>query len=222
MLTDVVFALFCLFCCAVLSAAECPSDIIFALDSSQSIKEANFAHQLDFVYTMVERFRVGTDYIRFGLVTYSEETRVEFHLNKYNTQHQVLAAIGDVEYAPRGERDIARLLRRVRTQMYSRAAGDRKYDLNILILLTAGFSVAGREKTIQGAKLTKNRNIHIITVGIGLLDDRSQEVDELASEPADINRYLTTDFMELNIIIPKLISHVCRGITNHFVIHYFY
>ena len=165
---------------------------------------------------------MGTDYTRFGLVVYSTEAVVQFHLNRYGgelgysggetrSREDMLQYIThDVQYTPRGERDVARLLRRIRTQMFTGAAGDRTFDLNILVLVTAGLSIAGQAKTISEAVLVKQEGIHVITVGVGL-SGQTQEVDAMASTPADINRYLIVDFTELDIIIPKLIAHICRG-----------
>lgn len=197
------------------TGAECPSDVIFALDSSSSLPATAFPLQLGFVHGMVEGLRVGEDYSRVGLVSYSAESHVHFHLRAHPSSGHVLAALHHVTLAEtRAERDLARVLRRVRTQMFSAAAGDRSYDLNILILITAGLSP--RTKTLQEAKLVKEAGIHIITVGVGLME-HTQDLDLIASEPADINRYLVIDFQELNIIIPKLITHICRGTLSAFM-----
>ena len=58
-----------------------PADIVFVLDSSSTVGQANFHKQLNFVNDFVKDFDVGLSAVQFGLVTYSDVAHNEFYLN---------------------------------------------------------------------------------------------------------------------------------------------
>ena len=60
-------------------------DIIFAIDSSGSIRNERFPRVLEFISSIVQEFEVASDAARFGAVIFSNRNQHEvlFQLNRY-------------------------------------------------------------------------------------------------------------------------------------------
>lgn len=108
-------------CCAVrrgdvtVSVRCCPAcgaqaDMVFMLDSSGSVGPSNFKLLLSFVNSMVKDFDVAQDRIRIGVEEFSSRPYTEFHLNKYNTKAEVLAAVNNISYRSGGTNTGQRLV----------------------------------------------------------------------------------------------------------------
>ena len=74
------------------------ADILFILDSSGSIGQANYDKMMTFVKDVVSKFDVGPNKIRVGAEIFSDRTYIQFNLNKYNTQANVLKAFDHIPY----------------------------------------------------------------------------------------------------------------------------
>lgn len=61
--------------------------MIFVLDASGSLDEANFIHVRNFVSSVVSELEVDSGKIRVGVVTYSDYAEPRFNLIQYNTRY---------------------------------------------------------------------------------------------------------------------------------------
>lgn len=80
---------------------ECPNrgiDLAFVLDSSGSVGETNFRLERDFVSNIVLRFEVGPEATQVAVISYSGFAVVNFQLNNFTTQEDVLQAVSEVKY----------------------------------------------------------------------------------------------------------------------------
>lgn len=63
----------------------CPNseqqDIVVVLDSSTSITRPDFSKQLAFVNAIIEKVGIGPDANQVGIVSFSDNYRLNFHLN---------------------------------------------------------------------------------------------------------------------------------------------
>uniref|UniRef100_A0A8C4X246 VWFA domain-containing protein n=1 Tax=Eptatretus burgeri TaxID=7764 RepID=A0A8C4X246_EPTBU len=81
---------------------ERPMELVFVIDSSESVGPGNFLIIKDFVNAVVDKVTVGDNATRVGLVLYSLEVRLEFGLNRYRTQHEIGQAINRMPYLGEG------------------------------------------------------------------------------------------------------------------------
>ena len=156
-------------------------------------------------------------------MVFNDETDIRFNLGSHVSKTDLLEDVRDLSFHPGSGGNIEQLLHTVRRDVFLQTNGERSSELNMLVIVTDGLSSAGSNATIAQALLAKQEGIHIITVGVGL-SGQTQEVDAIASAPADVNRYLVMDFLELESIVPKLITHICRGIffvifQSHCLLH---
>ena len=73
-----------------------PTDIVFILDASGSVGQANFNTMLDFMKKMVDGFPVSATEVRIGLITFDSKVYSQFHLNKFHDKTALKNAISHV------------------------------------------------------------------------------------------------------------------------------
>ena len=74
------------------------ADIVFILDSSGSIGQANYNKMLNFVRDVTSKFDVGQNKVRVGVEIFSDRSYIQFHLNKYGDSASVDNAIANIPY----------------------------------------------------------------------------------------------------------------------------
>jgi len=120
-------------------ATECPHDVIFVLDESESIGATNFNLTKSFLSQLVSRLNISSGHTRVGLVTFSSDVGTTINLDAHSSVDSLRSAISSLSYA-RGSTDTAAALAYVRTRMLTSAAGDRSNVSNVVVLLTDGGS----------------------------------------------------------------------------------
>ncbi|XP_067148283.1 collagen alpha-6(VI) chain-like [Apteryx mantelli] len=73
------------------------ADIVFLVDSSKSIRPAEFQKVKDFMQSFVTKVDVGLDNVRIGLLQFSSEIREEFQLDRYSTMTDLQRAIQEMQ-----------------------------------------------------------------------------------------------------------------------------
>ena len=122
-----------------LTPIDCPSDIIFVLDASGSIKIPNFGLMKSFISQLVGRLDIDSGNTRVGLITFSDTIGSGFNLNTHSSVAAVQSAISSLTYSG-GLTNTADALAHVRTVMLTSAAGDRSNISNVVVVLTDGDS----------------------------------------------------------------------------------
>ncbi|XP_025106489.1 collagen alpha-3(VI) chain-like isoform X11 [Pomacea canaliculata] len=185
---------------------EVEIDLVFVLDASTSVTEPNFLLMKDFVKDFLYIAGIDNGNVRVGVVIYSTEVFIQFHLNSYNTKAEVFDAIDNIPYR-HGSTNTAGGLQAMRTQMYTPANGDRPDVPNIAIVVTDGVSNINSRRTIPEAEQARAEGIHIYAIGIGLTD--TTELDGIASKPVDENRFAVQEFSELRVLRDKVFASFC-------------
>jgi len=118
---------------------DCPTDIVFVMDESESIGSMNFDMMKLFLSQLVSRLDIDSGNTRVGLITYSSSIGDGFNLSDYSTVASVQSAILALTYSGGGT-NTAGALEYVRTKMLTSAAGDRSNIPNVVVVLTDGQS----------------------------------------------------------------------------------
>ena len=183
-------------------------DIVFVLDTSTSVTEPNFIKILAFLKSFLSEAPIHTEGVRVGVLTYSSDVRIQFHLNEFESKREVLAAIDKIPYRY-GSTNTAEALRTMNTVMFHGRNGDREDAPNMAFVVTDGVSNINSYKTIDAAEAAKKAGIHIYAIGIGLADTR--ELNKIASVPISQNRFIVREFDELDRLQTKLFEKICPG-----------
>ncbi|XP_061187018.1 collagen alpha-1(XIV) chain-like [Saccostrea echinata] len=185
-------------------------DLVFILDSSTSVGNDNFDKMKAFVKKFLQPANIGCGEVRVGLMTFSTQVTIEFHLNTYYTKAEVFDAIDNVPWRY-GSTNTADGLKTMNEEMFFKTNGDRPGVQNICIFMTDGVSNINYEKTIPEAEKAREKGIHIYAIGIALKDLR--EVFGIASQPASLNVFAVDSFVELEGLDIKIFELDSSG-TN--------
>jgi len=90
--------------------------------------------------------------VRVGILSYSTEVEVHFHLNSYSTKADVFNAIDKIPYAY-GSTNTAGALMTLHSVMFTSANGDREGVPNTAIVITDGVSNIDARQTIPQAEV---------------------------------------------------------------------
>uniref|UniRef100_A0A8C6YKR3 VWFA domain-containing protein n=1 Tax=Nothoprocta perdicaria TaxID=30464 RepID=A0A8C6YKR3_NOTPE len=150
---------------------EIPMELVFVIDSSESVGPENFEIIKDFVTTLVDRVTVGRNATRIGLVLYSLEVRLEFGLNKYTTQQDVKQAIRKMQYMGEGTYTATAIRKATQEGFFGARTGVRK----VAIVLTDG--QADKREAVKldiAVREAHAANIEMYAIGIVNTSDPTQ------------------------------------------------
>ncbi|XP_073401330.1 collagen alpha-1(XXVIII) chain [Dendrobates tinctorius] len=191
---------------------EIPMELVFVIDSSESVGPENFEIIKDFVTALVDRVTVGRNATRIGLVLYSLEVRLEFGLNRFTTQQDVKQAIRKMMYMGEGTYTGTAIRKATQEGFYGARNGVRK----VAIVLTDG-QTDKREavKLDIAVREAQATNIQMYAIGIVNSSDPTQqefirELNLIASEPDTEHMYLIDDFNTLPALESKLVNQFCE------------
>lgn len=195
----------------MLSPTDCPADIVFLIDTSSSNEWENFQSQLRFIENFYRKIYHRGGLVRLSLISYSDEPKTHFYLNTYSNPEDVVTAIWTTPHL-KGGSDPSKALRVAREQVFDSGYGDRTEVPNFLILLTDGVSNVNKERTVPEAELVRETGTIVFPIGVGLVG-YTQELDQIATPPYDVNRYVVKNAAELSQIENKITLHLCKGIV---------
>uniref|UniRef100_A0A8B9D531 VWFA domain-containing protein n=1 Tax=Anser cygnoides TaxID=8845 RepID=A0A8B9D531_ANSCY len=178
---------------------EIPMELVFVIDSSESVGPENFEIIKDFVTALVDRVTVGRNATRIGLVLYSLEVQLEFGLNKYTTQQDVKRAIRKMQYMGEGTYTGTAIRKATQEGFLGARTGVRK----VAIVLTDG--QADKREAVKldiAVREAHAANIEMYAIGIVNTSDPTQaefvhELNLIASDPDREHMYLIDDFNTL-------------------------
>jgi Mg-chelatase subunit ChlD len=182
--------------------------MVFVLDASTSVTEANYEVMKDFIKYFLLHAAVNTGDVRVGIIIYSTEDYLQFHLNAYTDKLEMYDAIDAMPYR-HGSTNTADALRTMRTEMFTAANGDRPDVPNVAIVITDGVSNINARRTIPEAVEAQRSGITVYAIGIGLTD--TTELDGIASKPVDEYRYSVKEFTDLRDLREKVFASLCSG-----------
>ncbi|XP_068876826.1 collagen alpha-1(XXVIII) chain-like isoform X5 [Aphelocoma coerulescens] len=201
---------------------EIPMELVFVIDSSESVGPENFEIIKDFVIALVDRVTVGRNATRIGLVLYSLEVRLEFGLNKYPTRQDVKRAIRKMQYMGEGTYTGTAIRKATQEGFSGARAGVRK----VALVLTDGQT--DRREAVKLDLVVREAhaaNIEMYAIGIVNTSDPAQaefvhELNLIASDPDREHMYLIDDFNTLSALESKLVNQFCEDehgtlIYNH-------
>ena len=184
-----------------------PTDLVFVLDESGSVGEANFILQIEFVARFVDSFNIGKTTTQVAVMTFSKYPFVEFYLNKYHDKARLIEAIKHINYSHPALTLTHTALAIARTEMLNVTNGRRPDALPFVIVVTDGKSINPYETKIEAKKLHA-MNVTVFAIGI------SSEVNEaelrgIASDPKNV--IIVEDFQSLKKIHSQALNGAFEG-----------
>ena len=182
-------------------------DVVFVIDSSGSIGQANFQKMVRYVAEAVRGFKDGTS---VGVVTYSSGANVTVRMSRKSAS--VLAKIASISYTGGGT-DTAAGIKTGRALLMQ----GEKNKMKVMVVLTDGESDSS-SKTTEEASATKLEGVRVYAIGIGA-GPSQKEIKSIASFPNTRYAHSIDDFASssfdrdiLTLLDGKLESKIlCAG-----------
>ncbi|XP_074001943.1 collagen alpha-3(VI) chain [Numenius arquata] len=174
-------------------------DIIFLLDGSLNVGNANFPFVRDFVATLVNYLDVGSDKIRVGLVQFSDTPKTEFFLYSYQTKSDIIQHMGQLRPKGGSVLNTGSALNFVLSNHFTEAGGSRINEQvpQVLVLVTAGRSA---DPFLQVSNELARAGVLTFAVGVRSAD--KAELEQIAFNPRMV--YFMDDFSALAALPQEL------------------
>ncbi|POI27792.1 hypothetical protein CIB84_008458 [Bambusicola thoracicus] len=174
-------------------------DIIFLLDGSLNVGNANFPFVRDFVVTLVNYLDVGTDKIRVGLVQFSDTPKTEFSLYSYQTKSDIIQRLGQLRPKGGSVLNTGSALNFVLSNHFTEAGGSRINEQvpQVLVLVTAGRSA---DPFLQVSNDLARAGV--LTFAVGVRNADKAELEQIAFNPKMV--YFMDDFSDLTALPQEL------------------
>nr|XP_028558924.1 collagen alpha-3(VI) chain isoform X16 [Podarcis muralis] len=178
-------------------------DIIFLLDGSANVGNANFPLVRDFVVSLVGSLDVGIDDIRIGLVQFSENPKTEFFLNTFLTKAEVLDHLRQLRLLGGSVLNTGAALDFVRENHFTEAGGSRIDESvpQVLVYLAAGRSVDSFDQAAQSLA-----RAGVLTFCVGVKDADLTELQRIAYNPQMV--FLKDEFSSLANVPQEMIGQI--------------
>ncbi|XP_026973170.1 collagen alpha-3(VI) chain isoform X5 [Sagmatias obliquidens] len=177
------------------------ADIVFLIDSSDSVRPDGIAHIRDFVSGVVRRLNIGPNKVRIGVVQFSNDVFPEFYLKTYKSQASVLDAIRRLRFKGGSPLNTGKALEFVARNFFVKSAGSRIEDgvPQHLVLFLGGKS---QDDISRYSQVISSSGI--VSLGIG---DRNIDRTELQTITNDSRLVFTVrEFRELPNIEERVVN----------------
>uniref|UniRef100_A0A8C5BPA0 VWFA domain-containing protein n=1 Tax=Gadus morhua TaxID=8049 RepID=A0A8C5BPA0_GADMO len=175
-------------------------DVVFLLDGSHGT-QTGFPAMRDFVQKVVETLNVDDDRDRVAVVQYSNDPAVQFYLNTYKTQGDVIANVRGLRHKGGRPLNTGAALQYLRDNVFTASVGSRRLEgvPQMLIVLSGGRSFDSVD-----AAATALKELGVFTLAIGTSGSDSRELQKISHGP---NKALSvSDFTDLPSVQQQLQS----------------
>ncbi|XP_060597324.1 uncharacterized protein LOC132751201 isoform X2 [Ruditapes philippinarum] len=166
-------------------------DIVFVLDSSASMSEADFNKSKHYVQNFISELDVDSGLAHVGAVAFSNVVFSSISLDNGMSASQLRAAISKIPYQPGGTNTFD-ALQYVQDYIFK---GSRPNAAKVVVLVTDGRS-ADNVATISNAKNLRADGVTVFAVGVGGLIDK-RELSLVVSEPMCSHLQTVGNFSQL-------------------------
>ncbi|CAL1535306.1 unnamed protein product, partial [Lymnaea stagnalis] len=189
-----------------------PADVIFMLDSSNSIWDPDFRQQIEFVRSVAAMFQIGRNLTQVGMGTFGDRPFLQFGLDVYLTKASLLRAIRNVKKSDGLSTATDKAISFLRKFMFQTRFGARTNVPHVAIIMTDGGS-DHLLRTLTEASKAKRENITIFAIGVGNKVNVN-ELQRIASSPHEEYAFVVDNFSFLDSIKNKLAVKACTVTTT--------
>ncbi|XP_026172903.1 collagen, type XXVIII, alpha 1b [Mastacembelus armatus] len=203
-------------CTCGVTCRQTPLELVFVIDSSESVGPEHFNVIKDFVNALIDRASVSREATRVGVVLYSHINMVVVSLRQEATRDEIKSAVRSMTYL--GEGTFTGSAIQQANQVFKAArAGVRK----VAIVITDGQADKRDSVSLEGAvREAQGSNIEMFVIGVvnesdPLFEEFKKELNLMASDPDSEHVYLISEFKKLSVLEGKLLSRICEDEGRH-------
>ena len=189
-------------------------DLVFVVDSSNSLSLDDFTRAKYFMESVVNAFNISYDKTQVGVITYANSARTEFYLNQHGTKSSLTTAIDNIPFKT-GTTNTAGGINKAVTEVFSVAHGGRPHAAKVMIVITDGES-DDRINTVHASDLAKSQGIVLFSIGVGSFVN-SNELSAMATTPDCTHVFTVSNYTEIKAIKEEIQKSSCEGNILWFV-----
>ncbi|XP_033084769.1 cartilage matrix protein [Trachypithecus francoisi] len=174
-----------------------PTDLVFVVDSSRSVRPVEFEKVKVFLSQVIESLDVGPNATRVGMVNYASTVKQEFSLRAHVSKAALLQAVRRIQPLSTGTMTGLAIQFAI-TKAFSDAEGGRPRSPDIskvVIVVTDGRPQDSVQDVSARARAS---GVELFAIGVGRVDKAT--LRQIASEPQDEH----VDYVESYSVIEKL------------------
>ncbi|NXO17111.1 COSA1 protein, partial [Oriolus oriolus] len=189
-----------------------PLELVFVIDSSESVGPDNFNIIKTFMKTFIDKVSANHATTRIGVINFSHKVDVVSSLKQYTSKEYLKSAVDKMPYLGEGTYTASAIQEAVRLFQAARPAVRK-----VAVVITDG-QADSRDKVqldtvVREAHAT---NIEIFVIGIVQrtdphYDDFLKEMQLIATDPDEEHVYQIDDFVTLSALENKLITKICEN-----------
>ncbi|XP_078407828.1 collagen alpha-1(XII) chain-like isoform X6 [Cetorhinus maximus] len=156
-------------------------DIVFLIDGSDNIGNTNLPFVRDFMTRIIQNLAVGSDKVRVGLAQYSDDTEVEFYLNTYSSEAELLSHIRSLRLRGGTTVNTGSALDFAIKYYFTSSAGSRiKENVPQFLVLVTG----GRSSDDVEAPADALKRAAVMTFAVAVKHPDPAQLEEIAIDPS--------------------------------------
>nr|XP_034377134.1 collagen alpha-3(VI) chain isoform X2 [Arvicanthis niloticus] len=178
-------------------------DIVFLMDGSTSLGQANFNAIRDFISRVIQRLEIGQNLVQVSVAQYAETVKPEFYLNSFSNKKDAVTSLRRMKALNGSALYTGSALDFVRNNLFTSSAGHRAAEgvPKLLVLITGGKSL---DEVSQPAQELKRGSIMALVVGSRAADE--DELKEIAFDSSLV--FIPAEFRPapLQNMLPNLMA----------------
>lgn len=184
-----------------------PLELVFVIDSSESIGPDNFNIIKDFVNALIDRASVRPNVTHVGIVLYSHMTAVISDLYRPLSRDELKSAVRRMPYMGEGTYT-GSAIHQANQLFLTARPGVRK----VALVITDGLVDQRDEVKMEDAvREAHSNNVEMFVIGVvnqsePFYENFKRELDSIASDPDEEHIYLIDDFRTLTGMLPYCIT----------------
>ncbi|KAL0969383.1 hypothetical protein UPYG_G00226330 [Umbra pygmaea] len=185
-----------------------PLDLVFIIDSSRSVRHAEFEKVKIFLANMVDTLEVGADATRVAVVNYASTVKIEFLLKTYFDKTALKAALARIESLAAGTMT-GLAIKTAMEEVFTEESGARLNDNNIAkvaIIVTDG---RPQDQVEDIAAAAQASGIEMYAVGVDRADMKSLRL--MASSPLDEHVFYVETYGVIEKLTSKFSETLCEN-----------
>ncbi|XP_041422496.1 matrilin-2 isoform X1 [Xenopus laevis] len=183
-----------------------PLDLVFIIDSSRSVRPADFEKVKEFLITMLKFLDIGPDTTRVGLLQYGSTVKNEFSLKMYKRKSDIERAVKRMMHLATGTMT-GLAIQYAMNIAFSEAEGARplnQYVPRIAMIVTDGRPQDPVEEISAKARMS---GILIFAIGVGRVD--MSTLKTIGSEPHSEHVFLVANFSQIETLTSVFQNKLC-------------
>jgi len=179
----------------------CSLDLVYLIDSSESVGEQNFASLQNFLTKVTPSLDIEPTKTHLSLVQYSRTVNILQNFKSLQTSDSSVQVISKMIYYHPSATATGDALRALQSSILKSDNGDRTSVPDVIVLFTDGLTDVGETPSIP-AKELRDAGVKIIAVGLG--SEPNEELKQIAGE----NILMYTNYANLDAKVTELINKI--------------